>query len=628
MIPDARLQEAMRRHQSGDLDGAAQLYSAMLQTQPRNFHALYLLGFLEFQRGDYLGAERLIGQAIAVTAASPDAFYKYGCALQTLNREADAVAAFDRALALKPDYAEAAFNRGTSLLKLGDPATALAAFDAALRLTPQDAEAWFNRGNALQGLKRFAEAGGSYERALGLNPNLAFAPGKLVYCKLQCCDWASLADLEAGIERGIRSGQPAAGPLEYALISSAPEDLLTSARIWVAHQCPPAPSRLWQGGPYDHPRIRIAYLSADFRAHAVAYQIVGLLEQHDRARFEVLGISYGRDDDSAIRHKLRSACDEFLDLSTTSDRDIAALLRARELDIAVDLTGHTADSRIGVLGYRPAPIQVNFLGFPGTSGAPYVDYIIGDRWVIPDGQRSAYSEAVVHLPDTFFPADGNRRIGALPPSRIAAGLPEHSFVFCSFNATCKISPPMFRLWLRLLAQVPDSVLWLPEPGAEARGNLQRETANAGIASERLVFAPFVPDAETHLGRLPLADLFLDSLPYNAHATACDALQMGLPVLTCTGSAFAGRVATSLLHAVDMPELVAPSLEAYEAGAIALARERSQLAALRARLSARRTTAPLFDTARYTRHLETAYSVMVERSRRGEPPKHLVVPARD
>jgi protein O-GlcNAc transferase len=624
MIPDPRLQEAMRAHQSGDLDRAARLYGAILQSQPRNFHARYLLGFVHFQRNDFATAERMIGDAITLNPGSPDAFYNRGCALQKLNRNVEAVAAFEQALALKPDYAEAAFNRGTSLLKLSEAAKALEAFDCTLRLTPQDAEAWFNRGNALQALKRFAEARSSYERALLLNPQLAFAPGKLLYCKLQCCDWEGLEDDARRIADGLRAGRPVAGPLELALIVSSPEELLAGARIWVARECPPAPLPLWRGERYAHNKIRVAYVSADFRAHAVAYQLAEVLERHDRASFEIIGVSSGRDDGSAIRQRLRSACDEFLDIASTGDAETAALLRAREIDIAVDLTGHTADSRIGILAHRPAPLQVNFLGFPGSSGAPYIDYIIGDPHIVPDEHRGAYSEAVVHLPDTYFPTDARRQAAAVEPSRAQTGLPESGFVFCSFNATCKFSPAMFRLWLRLLAAVPASVLWLPDPGTEGREMLRREMRAHSVAFERLIFAPFVPDAETHLARLPLADLFLDTLPYNAHATACDALWMGLPVLTCTGGAFAGRVAASLLHAIGMPELITTSIEAYESRARELASNPTVFADVRKRLEAKRGNAPLFNTVRYTRHLEAAYTTMVERHRRGDAPGHFRV----
>jgi protein O-GlcNAc transferase len=625
MIPDPRLQEAIRCHQSGELDRASRLYAAILQSQPRNFHARYLLGFVQFQRNDFAAAERMIAEAIAINPHAPDAFYNRGCALQKLNRNAEALDAFEHALALKPDYAEAAFNRGTSLLKTSEPAKAIEAFDHALRLTPQDAEAWFNRGNALQALKRFAEARSNYERALALNPQLPFAPGKLVYCKLQCCDWVGLDQDLKGILDGVHAERPVAGPLELALLSSSPQDLLAGTHTWVTRECPPALLPLWRGERYAHGKIRVAYLSADFRAHAVAYQLAGLFREHDRDAFEIIAISSGCDDGSAIRQRLRSACDDFIDVTSISDADAAALLRRKEIDLAVDLTGHTADSRIGVLAHRPAPLQVNFLGFPGSSGAPYIDYVIADRWTIPQEDHPAYAESVVQLPHSFFPTDAERPVAAASPSRTQAGLPEEGFVFCSFNATCKLSPSTYQVWLRLLASVQNSVLWLADPGTEARENLRRETRAHGVDSDRLIFAPFVPDTETHLARLPLADLFLDTLPYNAHATACDALWMGLPVLTCPGRTFAGRVATSLLHAIEMPELVTPSMEAYENRARELAADPRALADIRARLTAKSRTAPLFDTRRYTHDLESAYKIMVERQRRGEAPQHLIVP---
>ena len=323
-----------------------------------------------------------------------------------------------------------------------------------------------------------------------------------------------------------------------------------------------------------------------------------------------------------MRRRIETAFDRFIDAQAMSDAQVATMLRELEIDIAIDLNGYSGEKRTGILAHRPAPVQVNYLGFPGTMGAPFIDYIIADRMVIPDENRIYYSEQVVYLPHTYLPNDGKRPIAENTPSRIEAGLPETGFVFACHNAAHKIGPEMFDVWMRLLQTVEGSVLWLKSPNPSAMGNLRREAKARGVAPERLVFAPRLPQTEDHLARLRLADLFLDTLPYNAHATACDALWAGLPVLTCLGNTFPGRVAASLLHAIGLPELVTSSLAEYEELALALARNPERLAAIKAKLMRNRDTEPLFDTARFTRDLESAYTTMWERTQRGEPPETL------
>jgi predicted O-linked N-acetylglucosamine transferase (SPINDLY family) len=624
-MSDPTLEQAMSLHRSGNLAEAARLYGAVLAADPRHFQALYLLGFVHYQAGRYDEAERLIGDATRLNPYQADAYYNRGCALQKLRRDEEAIACFDQALALKRDYGEAHFNRGTSLLNLGQNAEALAGFDAALRLAPSDAEAWHNRGTALQGLKRFAEALKSYERALALAPHLPFAMGKRIFCKLQICDWAGLAENRTALDAAVRAGHPATGPLEHMLIADSPADHLVSARLSVERDCPMAAEPLWRGERYAHERIRIAYLSSDFHGHAVAYQLAGVIERHDERRFETFALSHGPDDGSAIRARLARSFEHFIDMRGRSDFSGAAWLKENEIDIAVDLSGHTLGSRLSILAQRPVPLQVSYLGYPGTTGAPYVDYLIADRVVIPETERMHYSEKIALLPHSFFPTDAARAIGG-PPTRPAAGLPQSGFVFCCFNPLCKLGPESFAIWMRLLRATSGSVLWLPEPPAETRANLAAAARAHGIAPERLVFAPFTATADDHLARLQLADLFLDTWPYNAHATASDALWMGVPVVTMAGKSFAARVAASLLHALHMPELVTDTPAGYEATALRLAQQPKLLLELRERLKRHRAGAPLFDTGRYTAHLEQAYEMMWQRWRREEPPADFTVAA--
>jgi predicted O-linked N-acetylglucosamine transferase (SPINDLY family) len=407
----------------------------------------------------------------------------------------------------------------------------------------------------------------------------------------------------------LRAGQRVINPFQNIAVSSSEAEQLQCARIAVAEKYRPVAQGLWRGEAYTHERLRLAYLSADFNDHAVSTLMAGVFEQHDRTKFETIAVSFSTAGSSSRRARLVQAFDRFLDVGEKSDLEAARLLRDMEVDIAVDLMGFTGDCRPRILAFRSSPIQVNFLGFPGTMGAPYIDYIVADATVIPKESMGHYSESVVLLPDSYLPNDSQRPIAQRTPSRVEAGLPPQGFVFCSFNNTYKFTPQMFDVWMRLLSAVEGSVLWLPAVNNAAVGNLRREAQHRGVNAARLVFAPFLASAEEHLARLRLADLFLDTLPYNAHSTAADALWAGLPVLTTPGTTFAGRVAASLLQAIGLPEMIAPSLAAYESTALELARDHSTLGAIKEKLSRNRHTHPLFDTARFTRNLEAAYLQM-------------------
>jgi predicted O-linked N-acetylglucosamine transferase (SPINDLY family) len=365
-----------------------------------------------------------------------------------------------------------------------------------------------------------------------------------------------------------------------------------------------------------HDRLRVAYLSADFNDHPTAYLTAGLFEQHDRSRFEITALSFGQNDNSPARRRLEAAFEHFIDVGGDSDREIAALMRRSEIDIAVDLMGFTKDHRLGVLARRAAPIQVNYLGYPGTTGAPYMDYILADATVIPEDHEAFYAERVVRIPGTYQINDNRRAISQRTPTRGECGLPQNAFVFCCFNNPQKITPEIFDIWMRLLQATEGSVLWLITGIAKAAANLRLEAEKRGVAPERLIFAPKASVAD-HVARHRLADLCLDTLPYNAHTTASDALWAGLPILTCLGETFAGRVAASLLKAIDLDALITRTLGEYEALALQLARDPAYLATLKDTLIRNHDGSSLFDTQRATRHIETAYQTMIEIARRGE-----------
>ena len=565
-----------------------------------------------------------LDKALELEPRDAEALYRRAELQLWLKREADSVRSYEAFLALQPGHAEAWNLKGVALVQLQRHTEALASFDKAVTLDPGHSDAWNNRANVLFELKRFEEAGHDYERALQLVPDLAYVEGFSIQSRIRVCDWRSLEDDRRKLSAGLSAGRRVIDPQGNLSISRSPEDQLQCARIFMADEAPAGPP-LWRGERYSHERIRVAYLTADFRPHPVAFLVAGVFEHHDKSRFETIGISFGPGAESEIRARIAAGFEHFFDLRSSSDGDIAALLKRMEVDVAVDLMAFTEGCRPAILAQRPAPIQVNFLGFPGTMGAAHMDYILADRILIPDDQKRFYAEAVVYLPDTYQANDSKRRVAEKTPTRAEAGLPDRGFVFCCFNNNYKITPEMFDIWMRLLRKVEGSVLWLLQDNAAAAANLRTQAQARGIAPARLVFASRTTPPE-HLARQRLGDLFLDTSPYTAHTTCSDALWVGLPVVTYLGPTFAARVAGSLLHAVGLSELVTGSASEYEGLALHLAQDAGALAAVKAKLARNRDTNALFDTARFTRNLEKAFTRMVRQHQNGVPPQSFAVEA--
>jgi len=564
------------------------------------------------------GADR----AIALRPDHADAYFSRGISLHALRQHEAAIASFDRAIVLDPAHADAHNNRGTSLYALGHYEAAVAAYDAAVAIQADHAQAYGNRGNALRDLKRFTAAVASYDRAIELRSGFKGIHGMRLNAKMQVCEWrgfdAELALLRARIE----AGEPASPPFPVLIYSDSPALQKQAALNWVRAEpqpspaLPPIPKR---AGRKD---IRVGYFSADFHDHATAYLLSGLLEMHDKGRFHLTAFSFGPDSAGPMRKRIEAAC-ELIDVRHFSDRGIAMLAREREIDIAVDLKGFTRDGRPGIFAERAAPLQVSYLGYPGTTGMPGMDYLVADRAMIPSGDTGHYTENIIYLPDSYQVNDASRVVPGAPPSRRELGLPETAFVYCCFNNNFKITPATFDAWMRILARVPHGVLWLLEDNPEAAANLREAAVQRGISAERLIFAPRMP-LSAHLARHRAADLCLDTLPCNAHTTASDALWAGLPLLTCVGETFAGRVAASLLLAIRLPELVTSTRAQFEKLAVALAADPERLGKLRHSLAENRRTAPLFDTKLYTRRLETAYDRIHARHLSGEAPAPLLL----
>jgi predicted O-linked N-acetylglucosamine transferase (SPINDLY family) len=558
-------------------------------------------------------------KALSIDQTYASAWHNRGSALSGLKRHRESLASFERALSLDQKTAATWNNRGNALIALKRYAESLPDFDTAIALDPVYADAFSNRANALSNLKDFTPAIAAADAALALDPDHAPSQTVLVHSALHACDWRALDRVKGSAFAALRLGRRAIQPFDCKALATSEADNLQAARLWVAEECPPSPQPLWRGERYQHERIRVAYLSTDLRAHAVGFLIVGAIEHHDKQRFDVTGMSLGADDKSETRARFEAAFDRFIDVREKNDNEVAALLREMEIDIAVDLNGFTGEPRTRILARRPAPIQVNYLGYPGTMGADYVDYIIADPIVITPADEPYYSERIAYLPDSYQANDTRRPMARGVPSRAEAGLPDTGFVFASFNNTYKISPEMFSVWMRLLNGIEGSVLWLLEDNPFAAENLRREAAARGVKPDRLIFAPrTTPDK--HLARQKLADLFLDTLHYNAHTTASDALWIGLPVITTPGTTFPSRVAASLLTALGLPELITPSLDEYERLALRLARDPGARSALKEKINAHRQTFPLFDTKRFTRHLEAALTTMWERQQEGLSPQ--------
>jgi predicted O-linked N-acetylglucosamine transferase (SPINDLY family) len=587
-----------------------------LQLDPRNLLALTHRGSVLMELGQRPAALDSYARAVRLNPAFPLALLQYGKALIEEHQWTRALQLLDRCIALFPQGAEAFHERGRALTELQRPAEALQSYERALELEPTSALTRFKRAVLLTELDRHEAAAAAFTDLLILAPDYPCALGGLQWSKLMLCDWQHWEENTERLISAVDRSAQATNPFTLLTVSDSPSRQLRRARDWVSGFYSPAQNALWNGERYRHPRIRLAYLSANFGNHPVSALMARVFESHDRTRFETFAISLAPRESTPMGQRVAQAFDHFIDVSVTSDTAAAALIREREIDIVVDLMGFTARSRTGILAQRAAPVQVNYLGFPATMGTPYIDYLIADRFTIPDPQRSDYQESVVRLPDCFQANDNRRVQGRDPPRRSSLGLPEKGIVFCCFNNTYKINPPCFDSWMRILWAVPESVLWLLADAPRAREHLQREASCRHVSSDRLVFAERVAYDE-YLSRLCAADLFLDTVPFNAGTTASDALWCGLPVLTCSGVALAARMAGSLLTACGLREMITYSMADYEATAIRWAQAPQALAALRRRLNDERSTAPLFDSERFRWHLETAYVHMWQRAEDGE-----------
>lgn len=545
-----------------------------------------------------------------------------GNLLREMGRYVDSLASYDAALGLQETIPEIHLNRVSALLMLGRYDDALPGSARAMALSPESAAAHFIHGNVLGALKRYREAAQSYERALQINPHHDYLPGSLLHMRQQICEWDGLEENFRQVLAGVDAGEKSTAPFTLLATPATPAQQTRGAELYIQDKFPPLSKTVRSGPARHHDRIRIGYFSADFCLHPVAHMIVGLFAAHDRETFEITGFALGSPKRDEMRRRLEQSFDHFVDCEKYGDSEIVEIARDWEIDLAVDLNGFTDGARNGIFVRRVAPVQVNYVGFPGPSGNGYIDYTIADSIVIPPEYRAGYSEKIAYLPESYLMYDVPRAEGQ-SYSRAEHGLPETGFVFCCFNNNFKITPSVFDIWMRLLDRVSGSVLWLLAANERSRSNLRAEAERRGIVADRLVFAPRLPLSD-HLMRYRCADVSLDTEFYNGHTTTLDSLWAGTPVITCPGQAFASRVAASALVAAGLPDFVTPSREAYEALAFDLATHPERLCDARGTLLSGAQDSSLFDNRRYARGLESAFIEMWERHCRGEKPDDIRV----
>jgi predicted O-linked N-acetylglucosamine transferase (SPINDLY family) len=638
-------------------DEALQTCERWLRLDPRNAEGHSLRGTLLQQLERPEAALASYDKALELKPGLAQAHYNLGVVLRGMQRQAEALASYERALGIKPDYAAALANRGALLQEMGRPQEALASYERALAIKPEYPEVLNNMGVVLQDLMRGDEAVQSFRRALELEPDdanvhvnlgnacvrmgrwedvpdyyrraweikpeLSWLHGEWLRSKMRLCDWRDFDGQVAQLLEEVRRGDKTVLPFQVLAITDSPALQLQAAATWANHVASRQVLLPAAALPAPAGKIRLAYYSADFNEHATAILAAGLFEHHDRSLFELTAFSFGPPIEDEMRRRLTAAFDRFVDVRMRSDKEIALLSRDLSIDIAVDLKGYTTEARMEIFAHRAAPVQVSYLGYPGTMAASYMDYLIADETVIPAKSAANYTEKIVYLPDSYQVNDRKRSIAERDYTREELGLPPQGFVFCCFNNPFKITPSVFDIWMRILKRVEGSVLWLLVDSDRVAANLRREAEARGVGGARLVFAPHMSLPE-HLARHRRADLFLDTHPYNAHTTTSDALWAGLPVLTRLGESFAARVAGSLLKAGGLPELITTTPEAYESLAVELAGDPIRLAELAQRLHRTRLMVPLFDTELFTRRLEDAYLQMYQRSVRGLSPDHLRV----
>jgi predicted O-linked N-acetylglucosamine transferase (SPINDLY family) len=619
----SKFDQAINFFENGNLNESKKLCLEILKDEPKNFDILHLLGIISFQLKDYKKSSELISEAIKINPKDAETYNNMGIALKELNQFDIAHNNFCNAIKLKPDYAEAHYNCGVILKELEQEENAIKSFKLATKFKKNYAEAYHSLGNIFFERKKFNEALQNFYQSYKINPKLNYLLSSIIYTKHRICEWNSFDKDLLDLENVILNEKNKINPFLTLSFYESPQLQKTSAEIFVKNEYDVQTNQNYKFHNQTKKKIRIAYYSADFRNHPMSYLLANLYELHDKNKFEIIGISFGPDKDDEMRKRVSSAFDEFYDVRLKTEDEIVKFSRELKIDIAIDLMCFTKYHKFGIFVKRCAPIQVNYLGYPGTSGTNYLDYIIADKILIPKESQKYYSEKIAYLPDTYQANDSTKKISDKIFTREELGLPKDGFVFCCFNNNYKITPQVFDIWMRLLKRIENSVLWILSENINISKNLKKEATIRGVDFNRIVFAERIKMNE-HLARQKVADLFIDTFPYTGHTTASDALWVGLPVLTRIGKSFASRVSTSLLNAIGLSALVTNSEKEYEDFAIELATNSPKLKEIKNKLKNNKNTKPLFNTQVFARNIEKAYSLMYERYLKKLPIKNIEI----
>ena len=558
---------------------ALDVFKQALQINGKDFASLYSMGISLGATGKKIEALESFTQAAEAAPHLALAHFAKAQSYADIGLADDAVICFDKAIEVDPSYTQAYTNKAALLQAIDRHHDALLTLVACVEVDPDNFTAFEGQGQLLGQFKQYDLSVNAFKRALQINPMYSYGEGHLMHARLSCCDWTDFEEARESIFQGIRDGKKACGAMTVMSITDDAALARQCIETYAKDNYGDPLFKLWNGEKYAHRRKRVAFISADFRIHPVGYLLIEMIENFDKEKFELTGVFTGTPDGSDLWKRYRCAFDHYLDAKNMPSLELAKLLRAMEIDIAIDLSGHTEGTKLDVLSHRPAPVQMTYLGFPGTLGLPFIDYLIADPRIIPPESQQHYREKILYLPHCYLPRDTSVVPSPETPKRSDFGLPEEGFVFCSFNHDYKINPPMFKIWMDLLKEVPGSVLWLMKLNESAQENLSKEAVKHGVDPDRLVYATRVPRVEDHLARYRLAGLFLDTFPYNGHTTAGDALSSGLPVVTLCGNSFASRVAGSLIYDIGVNDLVSNSLQQYHDKALMFATNQDMRASI-------------------------------------------------
>ena len=645
---DDLFNNALSSFENGQLEKSQKICLQILEKNSEDFDTLYLLGIINFQKKNYANSNKIFQKAIIINSNNAEIHNYNAISFVKLKKFDLAIESWDKAIKIQPNFAEAYNNKGGCLVEIKQFDKALKNFEAAIKIKPNFAEAYNNKGivlakikeyeNALKNfeaaikikpnfsepyigignlfkdnLDKLGEAIKFYEKGIELNPNSKNALSALIFTKLQLCEWKSyIGDLEK-LKKKIINKINFSNAFYILAFYDSLEIQNKNIKMYMDDRFSKKKTFEPIIDKYYNKKIRIGYYSSDFRNHAVCYQLVNLIELHDKSKFEIIGMSLGKKNNDETRNRIVKAFDEFHELHGKTDHEIVQLSRNLKIDIAIDLMGFTKNNRFEIFIERCAPIQINYLGYSGTSGSKSIDYIVGDKTLIPNDVKKHYSEKIIYLPDSFMMNDSKRKISDKTFLRKEFDLPDKAFVFCCFNNFYKITPNIFDIWMRLLKKNKDSVLWLPKSNSRIFKNLIQEAKNRDVDHSRIIFAKYMPLTADHLARISLADLFLDTFPYNAHSTCSDALYSGLPVITKAGNSFSGRVAASMLNAVGLPELITKTENEYEELALYFSKNRDQLQKIKRKLKENKLKTSLFDTKKYVKNIEEAYKKIHKRN---------------